>query len=347
VLFYPKSIGQVPPAFLYPLDEVGDSVASFKPVRESLFDSLEWFQLLAKTTIPEAPMLLDNRQTGSRLSGMVLRIQRESRWGLSYDSVGAFSNYYSMCYNVVGSTETDDLFALGAYLARLRVPVARLGPFPAETGMSRRLGMALSENGLSVRISEAFGNWIEPVKGRTFETYFATRPSQLINTYERKLRALEKLHRWHFRMIQADDEDLKTSIEHYLKVYEVSWKPKEDATAFIPAFMRLCAQNGLLRLGILYVNDEAVAAQMWLRDHDSAIIYKLAHSPQYEKFSVGLLLTVEMMRHAFDTDKVNLIDFGSGDDPYKAQWMSERRSRETITAYNRRTSLGQIASLKP
>jgi uncharacterized protein YjiS (DUF1127 family) len=336
----------VPTPFMNPLNEVDTSHPAFMPIEERFFTSFAWYDLLSKTAIHGEAILLDNRQSGPKFSGMVLHKVRQRRLGLSFTSIEAFSNYYSMYYNVIGSAQPDDLFALGACLGSLDSPLARFGPFPAEDGSSRRLGMALSANGFSVRTSEAFGNWIEPTNGRSFEAYFASRPSQIINTYDRKRRALEKLHSWRFRMMTSADEELEEIILEYLGVYDQSWKPKENSPEFMPNLIRLAAKHGLLRLGLLEVNDEVAAVQIWIIDGRSSIIYKLAHSPKYEKFSVGLILTVEMMRHAFDIDRVDLIDFGSGDDPYKAHWMSQRRSRETLTAYNRRTSLGQLASLK-
>jgi Acetyltransferase (GNAT) domain len=335
------------PSFAYSLKEVEANAQSFKPIGARLFDSLPWFELLARTTSAQDVQILDNRQTGEHFSALVVQKRQERRFGLSFKSIESLSNYYSMYYNVIGSDQPDDLFSLAAYLGSLGLPVARLGPFPVETGVSKKMLNALSMNGFSVRSSEAFGNWIERTQGRKFEAYFNARPSQTINTYERKKRALEKSHQWSFRLIQEPSPELEASIVDYLKVYDSSWKPRESYPDFIPSLVRLAAAHGLLRLGILDVDGEPAAVQLWLIDGDSSLIYKLAHTPQHERYSVGLLLTVEMMRHAFDQDQVAIIDFGSGDDSYKSHWMSERRSRETLTAYNRRTSLGQLASLKP
>ena len=39
------------------------------------------------------------------------------------------------------------------------------------------------------------------------------------------------------------------------------------------------------------------------------------------------MLTAALMRHVIDVDGVALVDFGTGDDPYKRDWMEETRPR--------------------
>ena len=36
---------------------------------------------------------------------------------------------------------------------------------------------------------------------------------------------------------------------------------------------------------------------------------------------------MKLMRHVIDVDQVREVDFGSGDDAYKKDWMSDRRER--------------------
>jgi len=43
---------------------------------------------------------------------------------------------------------------------------------------------------------------------------------------------------------------------------------------------------------------------------------------------------------------VDVIDYGSGDDAYKRDWMEERRVTTTITGYNRRHPVGALLALR-
>jgi CelD/BcsL family acetyltransferase involved in cellulose biosynthesis len=47
-----------------------------------------------------------------------------------------------------------------------------------------------------------------------------------------------------------------------------------------------------------------------------------------------------MFRRAIDEDRVRLIDYGTGDDAYKRDWMDERRQLWRLTAFNRRSLRG-------
>jgi hypothetical protein len=47
-----------------------------------------------------------------------------------------------------------------------------------------------------------------------------------------------------------------------------------------------------------------------------------------------------LMEHVFETDKVSEVDYLIGDDPYKNTWMSARRERWGIVAYNPRSPHG-------
>ncbi|MES2302033.1 MAG: GNAT family N-acetyltransferase, partial [Pseudomonadota bacterium] len=64
-----------------------------------------------------------------------------------------------------------------------------------------------------------------------------------------------------------------------------------------------------------------------------AFIHKLAHDERYRKQSPGTLLTGAMFEHVIDRDRVDLVDFGTGDDPYKRDWMEAVRTRYRVRAW--------------
>ena len=87
-------------------------------------------------------------------------------------------------------------------------------------------------------------------------------------------------------------------------------------------------------LRIMHVEGEPAAAQLWLVTEGRAVIYKLAYDPRFAHLSVGSILTLRMMRQAIEVDGVREIDYGSGDDAYKKDWMSRRRERWGMVAFN-------------
>ena len=46
----------------------------------------------------------------------------------------------------------------------------------------------------------------------------------------------------------------------------------------------------------------------------------------------GSVLSAALFRHVIDLDRVSLVDFGTGDDPYKHDWMEAVRPRYTLDA---------------
>lgn len=65
-----------------------------------------------------------------------------------------------------------------------------------------------------------------------------------------------------------------------------------------------------------------------------------------EKLSAGSVLSAELMRHVMDVDRVREVDFLSGDDAYKADWMAHRRERIGLVAFDQRHWRGWLAALR-
>jgi CelD/BcsL family acetyltransferase involved in cellulose biosynthesis len=123
-------------------------------------------------------------------------------------------------------------------------------------------------------------------------------------------------------------------------VYHSSWRDEEAYPGFIRGLAESAARAGSLRLGLLYADGIPVAAQFWLVHAGVASIYKIAYVEKFAKFSVGTVLTAHMMRQALDVDRVSVVDYLSGDDDYKKDWMSHRRERWGILAFNLRSLRG-------
>lgn len=217
-----------------------------------------------------------------------------------------------------------------------------IGPLDPLSGLYGAMATALQNAGFLVRSSFRFGNWRETVESRSFDEYLRDRPSALRNTLRRRKQSLLRSAKVRLEII-TDEFGLGAGLPAYESVYRASWKDDESFPAFMPGLLRAAAKSGCLRLGILHVDDVPAAAQIWINSGRSATIYKLAYDERFKSFSVGSLLTEHMMRHSIDVDRVHEVDFGSGDDAYKKDWMSTRRERWDLFAYNTATPRGMLA----
>lgn len=185
----------------------------------------------------------------------------------------------------------------------------------------------------------SFGNWFHPVSG-SWASYLATRDGRLRNTIKRLGKKFAD-DGGSLQLIAKEDE-VAAGIAAYEAVYAVSWKQPEPYPAFMPGLLQICARNGSLRLGVAWLDGKPVAAQAWIVAHGRAEIYKMAYDEQFKQYSPGTLVTAMLMAHVMDVDRVGEIDYLSGDDAYKKNWMTRRRERWGIIAYNPRTIRGLL-----
>lgn len=262
------------------------------------------------------------------------------------------SNYYAALWGVVpnpvplAATSANRRVDWGAWAHAFRAlprgGVLQLDPLPAEGVLLTHLRPALRRAGWATDTYFCFGNWYAPLNalgGSGFEAYWVQRPSTLRHTVERAVRRLDRGHPdWRMVVTTGGDapEQVEAALTAYQAVYAQSWKQPEPAVRFIPELVRLAAREGWLRLGVLYLGEQPVAAQLWLVHGGTAHIYKLAYVQGFEKLSVGSVLTAHLMRHVIDVDGVQELDYGMGDEPYKQDWMTHRRERAGLVAFDLR-----------
>lgn len=163
-------------------------------------------------------------------------------------------------------------------------------------------------------------------QGLDYATYFNSRPGRLRSTIKRKTSALEiRLGTQFTDRLWADYED----------IYADSWKTVEGEPSLLRRFAEREARDGRLRLGFALHSGEPVAAQFWTVEDGIAYIHKLSYRENRRNLSPGTVLTAAMMEQAIDHDHVIRVDFGTGDDPFKRDWMSGKQERTRLTAWRR------------
>jgi hypothetical protein len=224
--------------------------------------------------------------------------------------------------------------------------VVRLQPLDTGAAWVTALEKSLRSAGYRTSRYFASGNWYQPVPTDGFSAYWRQRPSALRNSTERGKRRLNKAGNWRIDLVDEPGPKLEAALAAYQNVYAQSWKQPEPCPEFIPSLAKLGAETGWLRLGVLWLNGEPLAAQLWLTCGGKANIYKLAYIKGVEKLSAGSVLTQAMMQHAMDVDRVTEVDYLSGDDAYKADWMALRRERVGLEAFDMRRTRGLMAACR-
>ncbi len=216
----------------------------------------------------------------------------------------------------------------------------RLAPLRGRAGTLAVLAQAVADAGWrGCHEYFCFGNWYHDTAGCDYADYLRERPSRLRNTLERRTRQFEQAGG--SLELLRDGTALAAAVEEFNEVYAASWKRPEPYPGFIPGLAALAAERGWLRLGLARLAGRAVAAQMWLVADGTAYIFKLAYREDAADYSPGTVLTGFMLHSALDADGVTTIDYLSGDDAYKRDWMSARREYCGIAAYNGQRAAGR------
>src|SRR3546814_17225268 len=87
-------------------------------------------------------------------------------------------------------------------------------------------------------------------------------------------------------------------------------------------------------MGLARIEGAPVAAQYWTVEDGTAFIHKLAHVEDSLKASPGTLLSAALFRHVIAVDRVARVDFGTGTDAYKRDWLNRHEPLLHIAVFN-------------
>jgi CelD/BcsL family acetyltransferase involved in cellulose biosynthesis len=323
---------------------------------DNFFYSLAWFKNLASTAVDKGDQLRIYGIESSdppHLPVAMLPMRYRSRGlkGLTPSALSGLANYYTPLFGpILNKSCPSSRDAIRELVRALCFDTPRwdtvdLHPLDPERLTYTELQAAFTEAGWAIQNYFCFGNWYLRTNGQSYDQYFETLPSALRNTITRKRKVIRKSGRFDLQILTGAD-DVDSAIRAYQKVYASSWKRPEPYAHFVPELMRMSAEKGSLRLGLAFFDQAPVAAQLWLVNEGAASIYKLAYDEQFSQYSIGSILTAHLMEHVIERDRVREVDYLIGDDPYKNSWMSHRRERWGVRAFNLRSLNGMFGVVK-
>jgi CelD/BcsL family acetyltransferase involved in cellulose biosynthesis len=282
------------------------------------FDRLDWFCLLAQECLVPAQCRLAVARDGDAIAVLPLKIETSGE-------VSSLGNWYSFISRALSNDPLKAptlLRAMAGDLARRHDRIV-LSPLPEEDAEFVRAGFAAA--GWLTFLKPCDVNHYLSVGGRSFSQYWTERPGRLRETVRRK----GKKGVVALRITDAFNE---ADWAAYEAIYRLSWKPEEGSPSFLRRLAKAEAALGHLRMGLATIDGQPVAAQFWTVEGGTAFIHKLAHDEAAKAHSPGTLLSAALFEHVIDQDKVTEIDFGTGNDPYKRDWMEAVRPRYRLEA---------------
>lgn len=295
--------------------DAGDALTRAR--QPCLYDRLDWFARTAAHCPPPGTPLVARARNDAGTAWLFL-----SRRGAR---ARALASWYTLAFDAV-KTGVAPLAALPGALRG--IGHVELSPIE-EPGL---LADAFRIAGWHVTVTPTSINWrIAP--GTDFAAFWAARPGKLRSTVERKGRKA-KLDIAVHRAFSPE------AWAAYEEIYAASWKGEEGSWPFLRAMAEAEGGAGTLRLGIASRDGQPLAAQLWTVENGRATIHKLAYREDARTLSPGSILSHAMFAHVIEQDRPALIDYGTGDQPYKADWMDTAQPLWRIEASNPRHPLG-------
>jgi hypothetical protein len=320
---------------------------------QSVFLTREWFNNLIHNSLdPSQTVRVFSVEDASRKAVPVLLLPAcVERAGLFRPrTLSSLTNFYTPLFSPLLSQDCEPRLAFQtlAMMMASESPswdLVHLRWLDKDAAIFTQLLLALKLAGFVVQTYFCSGNWYEPIRGRSYQQYVDGLRSSVRNIARSKARKVERSGRARIDIV-AGGGALGPAIEAYESIYNSSWKRREPYPLFMPGLLRTFAAAGWLRLGLAYVDGQPAAAQVWFIANRTASIYKIAYDQKFKDLSIGSYLTMHMIRHAIEVEAVTEIDYLTGDDRYKQDWMSYRRERWAILAMNPRTPKGLAAIVR-
>lgn len=313
----------------------------------SFFLSLPWYRHFVRMALDpqDRIRIYALEQDGVPLLALPVRYHNQGRCKVR--TLSSLSNYYTTLFEPLSHPLHHSPGNTAALIRAICVDdrawdVVDLRPLDRDSSAFSELVDSFGQAGMVVQTYFCAGNWYCPVEGKSYQDYLQGLRSSVRNIARSKNKKLDRSGRVRIQLITGLD-GLDAAIGAYEKVYAASWKVPEPYPLFIPGLIRVCAQMGWLRLGLAFIDGEPAAAQLWIVKDGKAAIYKIAYDQKFRDLSVGSYLTMYLMERVIDGDRVREVDYLSGDDPYKRDWMSHRRELWGILAMNPRTVRGALS----
>lgn len=294
-----------------------------------------WFEMLARHCYADSTILWPRAEQEG--AAAVLPLIEDGR------ELNALANYYSFSYAPIfegAPSPARQQALIGEIAARLRKSHSRVSFYPLlDPALAQTIRKAFASAGWIALLTDQNSNHYLDLNGRDFARYWADRPGQLRSSVKRKGKSKPYA-------LSIEEQLTDRLWDEYMAVYNASWKNSEAYPEMVRALAEEAATRGALRMGFARAGDVAVAAQIWTIEDGIACIHKLAHDGAHDRNSPGTLLSHYMFEHVIGRDGIFRIDYGTGNNAYKRDWMEQVRPMQRLDCFNPRKASMWLPALR-
>ena len=180
----------------------------------------------------------------------------------------------------------------------------------------------------------------------SYDELLASKSGNFRSQLGRRRRGLEREGELVFRTTRGG-QDLDRDLDAMFAVEAAGWKSSEG-TAILSdsrtqglyrSFAHAAAEHGWLRLHMLELDGQAIAADYSCVFAGGEFLLKTGFDEEWSRLSPGLVLRGEVLRQAIE-EGLGFYDFLGGPDHYKLRWTDELRTRVTLRAFRGARGLG-------
>jgi hypothetical protein len=224
--------------------------------------------------------------------------------------------------------------------------VIRVGPLPAGEPLAAEFAAALRRTGHLLQGYPQAPARFEIVAGMSSKEYLAQRPRPLRESLERNTRLLLQGGRGRFHL--AVDRVLLAATWGDVQriVDEAPVEGEAEPADSLSSMLGVAADDGALRLGLLYLDDAPVAMQFWVVGGGVARCLRIWGAQGQRPFPIDDVLTQMMAVCLIDGDRVAELVFGAIDEAFARNWAPQSRGRFGLAAFTPRTWRGLRGALR-
>ena len=170
--------------------------------------------------------------------------------------------------------------------------------------------------------------------GLDWDAYLATRSSNFRSQVRRKERKLIREAELTFRLCE-DGARIQEDLDSMFTLHRARWQGTDSGALageredFHREFAPLALERGWLRLWLAEAEGAPVAAYYGFRFGDSDSYYQLGRDPEWDRFSLGLVLLAHTVRDATEAGRREY-RFLRGDEDYKGRFATADPGLDTV-----------------